>query len=114
MELQYRALDSGIRVIKLTGKLDAAGTRDIESVFAEHCSGDHAWVVVDLADVEFVTSAGIRLLTLTAKSITQRGGQIILVKPVPGVQHILDLTGIPEIIPIYSSIESAEAVLLAG
>lgn len=111
MELQYRELDNNIRLIKLSGKLDIVGTGQIETKFAGYCGGENARVVVDLSDVEFLASIGIRLLTLTAKSMSSRGGKMVLLNPNPDVYHVLDVTGIPSIIPVYSQFESAEAVL---
>ena len=57
---------------------------------------------------------GIRLLTVTAKSVSSRGEMMVLLNPIPEVQHVLELTGIPAIIPIYSHLESAEKVLPAS
>lgn len=37
-----------------------------------------------------------------------------LVNPIPDVRHVLEITGIPEIIPMYSHLESAETVLMAS
>ncbi|MBN1452935.1 MAG: STAS domain-containing protein [Anaerolineales bacterium] len=80
--------------------------------FAGYCAGDKVRVIVDLSEVDFLASIGVRLLTLTAKAIASRGGRMALVKPVPEVQHVLEITGIPAIIPVYSQLESAKAVLL--
>jgi anti-anti-sigma factor len=68
---------------------------------------------VDLSGVEFLASIGIRLLTSNAKSLASRGGKMALLKPTPDVLSVLEITGIPAIIPVYSNLESAEAVLLA-
>ena len=114
MELQYSELDNNIRLIKLNGKLDIVGTGKIETQFAGHCSGEKARVLVDLSNVEFLASIGIRLLTLTAKSVISRGGKLVLLNPNPEVHHVLDVTGIPSVIPVYSQFESAETVLLAS
>jgi len=114
MELQYSKLDNDIRMIKLIGKLDIIGTGEIETKFAEHCAGEKVRVIVDLSEVSFLASIGIRLLMLTAKSVTKRGGKMVIVKPIPDVQHVLEVTGIPAIIPIYSSFESAETILTAS
>jgi anti-anti-sigma factor len=113
MELYYRELDNNIRLIKFIGKLDIAGTTEIETQFAAYCAGENPRVVVDLSEVEFLASIGIRLLTRTAKSVTSRGGKMVLLNPSPDVQHVLDVTGIPAIIPVHSHLESAETVLLA-
>jgi anti-sigma B factor antagonist len=113
MEMQYSELDNGINLIKLIGKLDIIGTGEIETKFTGYCAGDKVRMVVDLSDVDFLASIGIRLLTLTAKSVATRGGKMVLLNPVPEVQNVLEITGIPAIIPIYSQLESAEVVLLA-
>lgn len=113
MEMNYSELNNGIRVIKLNGELDILGTGAIETKFAGYCAGENPRVVVDLSEVSFLASIGIRLLMLTAKSIASRGGKMALLNPIPDVKGVLEITGIPAIIPIYAQLESAEAVLLA-
>ncbi len=114
MELQYSEREKDIRLIKLTGRLDIIGKGEIETKFAGYCSGEKARVVVDLSGVDFLASIGIRLLTLTAKSVASRGGKMVILNPVPEVQEVLEITGIPAIIPIYSHLESAETILMAS
>jgi len=114
MELQYTELESGIRLIKLIGKLDIHGVGVIETKFSGYCAGEHPRVVVDLSNVEFLASIGIRLLNLNAKSIASRGGRMVLLRPIPEVRHVLEITGIPSMIPMYDGLESAETVLLAS
>ena len=112
MELQYSELDNRIRMIKLIGKLDILGVGAIETQFAAYCSGEKPRGLVDLSGVEHLASIGIRLLTLNAKSMISRGGQMVLLSPITEVRNILELTGIPSIIPIYDGLESAETVLI--
>ena len=114
MELQYSELDNNISMIKLMGKLDIIGVGEIETSFAGYCDGDRIHMLVDLSDVDFLASIGIRLLTLTAKSIASRGGKMALVNPTPDVEHVLDVTGIPAIIPVYPDLESAKTALLSS
>ena len=114
MELQYSELDNNIRMIKLIGKLDIMGVGQIENRFAGYCGGEKARVVVDLSEVDFLASIGIRLLTLIAKSIASRGGRMVLLNPTADVQHVLEVTGIPAIIPVYSYLESAETILMSS
>ena len=112
MELQYNELENGIRLIQLTGKLDIIGVGKIETKFTGYCAGEKPRVLVDLSSVEFLASIGIRLLNLNAKSIVSRGGRMVLLSPTPDVRSVLEITGIPAIIPIYDGLESAEVVLL--
>lgn len=114
MEIHYSELNNGIGLIKFCGKLDIVGAGQIETRFTGYCAGEKARVVVDLSQVDFLASIGIRLFMLTAKSMASRDGKMVLLNPVPDVQRVLEITGIPSIIPMYSNLESAETVLLAS
>jgi len=113
MELQYNELDNGIRSIKLVGKRDAEGFNQIDLKFTAHCAGNNVRVLVDLSDVNFLASIGIRMLTMNAKSLSVRNGKMALMNPNPNVKNILEVTGIPAIIPMYEKRESAVTVLMA-
>jgi anti-sigma B factor antagonist len=112
MELQVSELDNGISLIKLIGRLDIIGVGEIETKFAGYCAGNNARVIVDMSGVDFLASIGIRLLTINAKSLASRKGKMVILNPMAEVQNVLEITGIPSIIPTYSQLESAEAVLL--
>lgn len=113
MELQYSELGNNIRVIKLIGDLDINGVNSVDVKFSGYCSGEKPLVLVDLSEVDFIASIGIRMLTSNAKSINTRGGKLALLNPTPEVKAVLEMTGIPSIIPMYEKLESAQAVLMA-
>lgn len=113
MELQYSELASGIRLIKLIGNLDSTGFNSIDLKFTGLCAGENVRVLVDLSGVSFLASIGIRMLTMNAKSLSSRGGKMVLLNPTEEVRQVLEMTGIPAIIPMYENFESAEAVVLA-
>jgi len=112
MEIEYNELGSGIRLIKLIGNLDIVGVNEIEIKFTGYCAGEKVRVLVDVSAVNFLASIGIRLLVTNAKSLFSRGGRMVLLNPKPDVKSTLEITGIPDIIPMYEQLESAEAVLL--
>ena len=114
MELRVHERENGIRQIELNGKLDIDGTNQIETQLAQACAGENLRILLDLSGVSFLASIGIRLLTLTAKSIVSQGGKIVLLRPTPDVHHVLDVTGIPAMIPVHDDFESAEAILLTS
>ena len=111
MELQYSEFENGIRSIHLTGRLDILGVGEIETKFTGYCAGQQPLIVVYISGVDFLASIGIRLLVLNAKSVASRGGRMVLLGPSSEVRNVLEVTGIPSIIPIYDGFESAEVVL---
>jgi anti-sigma B factor antagonist len=109
MELQFKTLDDDVRLLKVIGRLDMLGTSEIENEFTAHCAGDKVRAIVDLSEVDFLASIGIRLLTVAAKSVARLGGMMVLLDPNPNVRNVLEMAGIPEIIPIYATLELALA-----
>lgn len=109
MRLQYSDLEGNIRLIKLSGSLDFHGVNDVERDFVRLCTGDHVCVLIDMSKVSYISSIGIPLLINSAKSLARQGGKMALLKPTRPVEDVLDLTGIPSIIPIYSDLNSAKA-----
>ncbi len=112
MQLEYSELDNGIHLIKLSGALDMNGTYAIEVEFVRHCAGENVRVLVDLTNVNYISSIGIPMLVNCAKSVSKYGGKMALLNPQRSVAGILELAGIPLIIPIYLDLESAQAALL--
>jgi anti-anti-sigma factor len=112
MDIQYNELQNNIKLVKLSGRLDIGGVGTIETRFAAYCGGETPRVLVDLSNVDFLASIGIRLLALNAKSIASRGGRMFLLSPIPHVRNVLEVTGISAVIPIHDALESAEAALL--
>ncbi|MGZ9164689.1 MAG: STAS domain-containing protein [Anaerolineales bacterium] len=71
-------------------------------------------VLEDLSGVNYISSIGIPLLINSAKTVAGRGGKLALLKPRPNVAEVLELTGIPLVIPIYPDLESAKTGVSAA
>jgi anti-sigma B factor antagonist len=111
MRIQYSELANSIRLIKLSGALDIHGVRDVEVDFVRLCMGENICILVDLSKVNYISSIGIPLLINSAKSITRQGGKMALLSPQKSVEDILELTGIPLMIPIYQNLNVAVSEL---
>jgi anti-anti-sigma factor len=114
MKLQSNELEDDIRLIKLIGALDLSGRYSIEIEFVRQCAGEAVRVLVDLSEVDYISSIGVHMLITSASSVAGRGGKLALLTPQPGVLQVLELTGVLQLIPIYSDLESAKAAVLAG
>ena len=53
-----------------------------------------------LADLEYISSAGLRVLVTTQKIVTQRGGTMVLHNPNDEVYDVLDMTGLIDVFTI--------------
>jgi anti-anti-sigma factor len=111
MELAVHDLDSGILGISLSGRMDIIGTQQIDLKFTALTSTRKAQILVDLSNVTFMASIGIRTLITTAKAQKARGGTMVLFKPSDQVEQVLRATGIDSIIPIAHDIDAARGAL---
>jgi len=92
--LECSELANDITHIKLGGKLDIAGVDAVETWFYANCGGDRPRVLVDLADTGFVSSLGIRMLQQAIKSISARGGRLLLMNPASPVASTIEISGL--------------------
>jgi anti-sigma B factor antagonist len=65
---------AGVVTIKLTGSLDTATAPDLERQMTTVLAGPLNDLVFDLADLKFVSSAGLRLFQVARKQVVARGG----------------------------------------
>ena len=94
MNLEFSNLPNGANHIKLDGDLDIAGVGAVETRFHAHCAGNPPRVIVDLSEVGFVGSLGIRLLLQAIKTVSARGGRLVLLNPTNIVDSALDISGL--------------------
>jgi anti-anti-sigma factor len=108
MRLEQSNLPGEILLVKLFGPLDIAGAGEIEMPFAT-ISGAHSKVIVNLADVTFLASIGIRVLVKAARTIRAKKGRLVIFGPTAEASRVLRSTGIDAIIPVVADEQAAIA-----
>ena len=94
-------------VLALSGKLDATTAKIFEDkIQAEINSGDRRFVI-DLSQLEYVSSSGLRVLLLAAKRLHSTDGKIVLCSLKEHVRQVFDLAGFSSILSIYGSRDDA-------
>jgi anti-anti-sigma factor len=85
---------------KPTGRLDAATAAAHETSIKQLLVGDVSSVAIDLAEVEFLSSAGLRVLLAAAKAAHTKGGKVVLLSPTPAVREVLAVSGFDKLVQI--------------
>jgi len=112
MDLEVQQLEGGIERVKLAGRLDSAGVQEIDHRLSA-LTAARSFILVDLSQVPFLASVGIRTLLTNARVLRQRGGKMALLNPQSLVEEVLKVTGIESIIPVFHDLEAASAALKA-
>ena len=93
--------------ITLTGRLDAPSVERIETQFIASLVPGANSAVVDLTDVDFVASMGIRMLVLAANSLRTRKAAIAVYGAQERVLQAFDAVSLEQILSICATAEEA-------
>src|SRR5262245_46047037 len=114
MELTIKNQTDQITHLGLRGRLDAAGVGEIELKFTSHTVPRGKPLLLDMSEVTFLCSLGLRMLLTVAKALGRRGAQTVLLSPQPAVREILSLTKFDELMPVHYDEGTALASLAGG
>lgn len=98
-----------VAVITVTGRVDSATASEFENEVNEVIEGGQHNLVLDLSQVDFLSSAGLRVLVTTRKTLQAAGGDIVLAQPSDRVVETLDTAGLDVLFERYDTREAAVA-----
>jgi len=96
-------------VLAPQGRLDSVTSSELERHVAARLDAGERRLVLDLAAVEYISSAGLRVLLVAAKRLKEPPAALVLCGLGPGVRTVLELAGF---VPLFA-IEPARAQALA-
>lgn len=103
--------ESGSVVAEIDGYLDAHTVVGFEEQMNSLIEAGASRIVVDLERLNYISSAGIGAMIGLVQRLRRSSGDLVLVRPSPKVQKILDLLGFTEIFKIVSTEDEALAAL---
>ena len=110
MTISTESMDGDITRVLLDGRLDIQGAAAID-LKMNVLAGSAKFLLIDLRNVSFVGSMGLRSILVPAQAVRRRGGKVALFGPVPMVEEVLKSSNIESLIPIFHDLNSAVASL---
>jgi anti-sigma B factor antagonist len=101
LEAWVEAGESG-PVIVLAGEADMTGAGRIDALITEQLAAGAWRLTIDVSGLRFADAASIRPLALAARTLTERGGRLVVLDPQPSVARVLDLLGVDQLVTIRS------------
>jgi len=108
MEISHRTTD-GVTVFSPRGSIDAVTAPEFSRHIDELVSLGRTRLVVDFSQVEYTSSAGLRVLLGAAKETRARSGDIRLADVRPDVFKVLSLSGFTSILKLFDDVDAAIA-----
>ena len=98
--------ENGIVSIAIKGRLDADSSAEAESVVKDALKEETNRLLFNLGELEYLSSAGLRVLLSAAKEMRRRDGKIVLCALNEFVKEIFEVSGFQSLIPITDTVES--------
>jgi anti-anti-sigma factor len=109
MDIQSR-VDGEFAEVAVAGRLDALSAPALEAALQTAMAGGAARVVLNLAEMEYISSAGLRVLLATAKKLSRQNGRLVLCRLLPSVHDVFRISGLLTIFPIAADEASARTM----
>lgn len=106
MNLNVGEVD-GVTVIETVGRLDTATAPDLEQAGGELIDAGVTRIVLDLSRLEYLSSAGLRVILALAKRLQASGGELVMCGAAGLVRETLELAGIVGIVPLCATLDDA-------
>ena len=104
MEVKQELIDNW-QIIKVTGEIDSKTVSTLRSFIDEKLIEDKA-VALDLTNVPFMSSAGLRTLLTLQRSTSKMNVDLALIGVASEIQDTMKVTGFLQYFKIYDSIEA--------
>lgn len=110
MTFASEELEGGITKVVLNGRMDIEGAAAID-LRMNVVGGTAKKLLIDMQEVSFIGSMGLRSLILPAQAVSRRGGKVVLFAPVKMVEDVLRASNIHALLAIHHDMAAALAAL---
>ena len=93
------SIEGAKATIAIAGKLTVQTSPDL-SAAVDQLPGDVRDIDIDLTNMDYVASAGLRVLVATEKLVLKRDGNMRLLRPCDEVMEVFEMTGLSEVFTI--------------
>lgn len=99
-------LDDAI-IIRPGAVLDNTNAHEMANAITTAQAGDFRNIIVDMAELTLISSAGVGSILGTVESVREGGGDIVLCQVPPNIKHVLDVLDLSEYLTIMGSMSDA-------
>ncbi|HEY2536357.1 MAG TPA: STAS domain-containing protein [Solirubrobacteraceae bacterium] len=90
---------SEVCTIALAGEADLSEAPNIEAALADACAGEQERIVVDLRNLTFIDSSGLRALMGGHEQCVSLGHELRIIRGPANIQRVFELSGMDDVLP---------------
>jgi anti-anti-sigma factor len=101
---------ANVALVKVAGRIDHISAPTFEKELlpeVEGCTGEEKKLLLDCSDLEYLSSAGLRVLMIAAKRCRKQNGKMVLAALRPTMQEIVRISRFDAVFELFPSVQAA-------
>ncbi|MDH5831521.1 STAS domain-containing protein [Luteimonas sp. M1R5S18] len=112
LSLRIDPARNDVQTVAVGGRLDTHTHTELDQALGPVLEAESLRsLVLDLHDLQYISSAGVRSIFRARKALSARGGRVLVVNPQPQIQKVFDLVKAVPLHEIFASAAEADAYL---
>ncbi len=92
-----------VKIVFLNGELDTVTSSEAETYLNELRSNGSTKIVLNFKELDFISSAGLRVLLATAQELKNTGGELRVCNLNADVQEVFDISGFSTLLNVFEN-----------
>lgn len=113
LKIDHR-VTNGVSIGRIEGRLDVQGAGALETYAQQRFGAGELRLVLDLAGVDYISSAGLRSLLVVAKKAQAANGTLALCALTPMVLNVMTISGFQQLLKICATEQEAVSAAAAA
>ena len=105
MRLETQTID-GVLVLHPVGRLDSTSSPELERVLTENLEAGTKRLLFDFGDLDYISSAGLRVVLLAGKRLRAVQGKMALVGMRDVVREVFEMSGFLSLFAVAETVEA--------
>jgi anti-anti-sigma factor len=101
----------GLAVFRIAGRIDGLTSQDLESAVGPALSGETPRIIFDMREVTVISSAGLRVVVMTAKRAAAAKGGFSIFGVQSAVDEVFEISGLQKFVTFASDETEARSKL---
>lgn len=111
LELRLWTPLEGLALLAMSGEMDMSNAHELPATLAPLLRQQAQRVIVDLSQMSFIDSTGIRAVVTVTNGARESGGEVVLAAPSENVARTFEIVKLRDFVPIVDSVAAALGVL---
>jgi anti-sigma B factor antagonist len=102
----FESRQQQITIFRLVGRLDSNSSPELDKHIVRAIEDGVRNIILDCQKLDYITSAGLRVVVKTAKKLKPESGRIVLCAMADYVKEVFEIAGFDSFLPILPTLEA--------